>query len=200
MEVFEAIKGRRSIRKYLDKPVEREKIEQVIEAGLWAPSGQNNQPVRFIVVTDRGLIDEIDAEIYAIGKVFKRIRLFIALFGKEMRGEGGRRVFKSLHENGLYKAPVIIMAGAQRRSSATYMKDCSLATQNMMLAAHALGLGTCYIGWMRLLNHSFNRELLLRLNLPRDFEICDAIILGYPASSPQPPKRRTVEETVTWVQ
>ena len=200
MEVFEAIKGRRSIRKYLDKPVEREKIEQTIEAGLWAPTGQNNQPVRFIVVTGREIIDEADAEIYAIGKVFKRIRPFIALLGKEMRGEGGRRVFRSLHENGFYSAPVLIMVGAQRRSSATYLKDCSLATQNMMLAAHALGLGTCYIGWTRLLNHSLNRALRRRLQIPNGFEICDAIILGYPGHSPQPPKRRTVEETVTWVQ
>ena len=200
MEVYEAIKGRRSIRKYLDKPVEREKIEQIIEAGLWAPTGQNNQPVLFIVVTNRELIDEIYAEIYAIGRVFKRMRSIVALFGKEMRGEGGRRVFKSLHDNGLYKAPVVIMAGAQRRSSATYMKDCSLATQNMMLAAHALGLGTCYIGWVRLLNYSINRKLMRRLSLPKGFEICDAIILGYPALSPQPPKRKTVAETTMWVQ
>jgi nitroreductase len=196
MEVFEAIRGRRSIRSYLDKAVEREKIEQVIEAGLWAPTGQNLQPCRFIVVTGRALIDEIEAEIYGIGRIFKRIRPFIALFGQEMRGEGGRRVFRSLKEKGLYKAPVIIMVGAMRKSSATYLKDCSLATQNMMLAAHALGLGSCYIGWMRLLNYSL--KMKRRLNVPKGFNICDAIILGYPASAPAPPKRKTLAETVTW--
>jgi nitroreductase len=83
-----------------------------------------------------------------------------------------------------------------RKSSATYLKDCSLATQNMMLAAHALGLGSCYIGWMRLLNYSL--KMKRRLNVPKGFNICDAIILGYPASAPAPPKRKTLAETVTW--
>jgi nitroreductase len=197
VELFEAIKGRRSVRSYLDKPVEREKIEQIIEAGLWAPTGQNLQPCRFIVVTDRALITEIEAELYNIGRFFKRLRPIIALFGKEMRREGGRGVFRSLKEKGLYNAPVIIMAGAARGCSATYLKDCSLATQNMMLAAHAVGLGTCYIGWMRLLNYSL--KIKRRLNLPKGFEIADAIILGYPAASPPAPKRKTLSETVTWV-
>ncbi len=199
MEVLKAIKGRRSIRKYLDKPVEKRKLEKVVEAGLWAPTGQNNQPCRFVVVTDRALIGEIEAELHAIGKFFKRIRPFVALFGKEMRGEGGRKVFRSLKEKGLYNAPAIIMVGTLRKSSATRFKDCSLAAQNMMLAAHALGLGSCYIGWMRLLNYCLNRKLNRRLNLPRGFEICDAIILGYSAHTPPPPKRKTVAESVTWV-
>ena len=196
MELFEAIKGRRSVRNYLDKPVEREKIEQIIEAGLWAPTGQNIQPCRFIVVTDRALIDEIEAEIYKIGRLFKRIRPVVGLFGQEMRGGKGKRVFKSLKEKGLYKAPAIIMVGAMRDSSSTYLKDCSLVTQNLMLAAHAIGLGSCYIGWMRLLNYSL--KIKRRLKLPKGFDIADAILLGYPASTPQAPKRKTVPETTHW--
>jgi len=83
-----------------------------------------------------------------------------------------------------------------RDSSSTYHKDTAMATQNMMLAAHALGLGSCCMGWIGALNSSRRARKLL--NLPKGFEITNAIVLGYPERVPKAPPRKTLDETTTW--
>ncbi|MEW6355113.1 MAG: nitroreductase [Planctomycetota bacterium] len=199
MNVIEAIKTRRSIKgNFLDKPVEREKIEQVIEAGLWAPSGQNQQPCRFIVVTEPGLLAEIEAEMFRIGETIKKLRPIVGLFKKELSGEKGKRAIKSVRPHAFHGAPGLILIGAMRDSSSTYFKDCSLAAQNMMLAAHELGLGTCCMGWVGAINQS--KALKAKLDIPKGFEICQGITIGYYDSdkTPKAPPRKGVDETTAW--
>ena len=199
MDVMEAIKTRRSIKgHFLDKPVEREKIEQVIEAGLWAPSGQNQQPCRFTVVTDPALLEEIQAEMFRIGEKVKKLLPIVGLFKRALRGEKGKRAVKSIREKAFHGAPALIIVGALSDSSSTYAKDTCLAIQNMMLAAHELGLGTCCMGWIQTLQQS--PALKAKLNIPKGFDICNAITIGYydTEKTPKAPERKTVSEVTTW--
>jgi len=114
MDVFKAIRGRRSIRSYLDKPVEFEKIIKCLEAARWAPSAVNSQPWEFIVITDKNTREKL-AEIHRSGRFLR-------------------------------ESPVAICVLTNPRKSPNYYHgDAAVATQNLLLAAYAQGLGTCWI-------------------------------------------------------
>lgn len=118
VDVLTLLKSRRSIRVYEEKPVPRDMLLKVLEAGRWAPTGANLQPWHFIVVT-----------------------------GKEKRNELGKvaRFFfiKSSHVG---KAPVVLVLGFDRRKGQFGRYDVTLAGANMVIMAESLGLGTCWIG------------------------------------------------------
>lgn len=147
MEVLEAIKTRRSIRRYRPDPVPDSLIATVLEAGRWAPSAGNSQPWSFTVFSD--------AEVKS-----KVTRCF--LYGWF-----------------LDEAPVGIAVSVDPRASSCPLQDGSLAVQNMMLAAHALGLGTCWINPG--LNDDGAKELL---GIPRQHRLICVLSLGYPAETP----------------
>ncbi len=118
-ELFELIKKRRSIRKYSKEPVKKEDVLKIIEAGSWAPSASNNQPWRFIVITDRELIRNI----------------------------GGQCTYFSLN-NFVKEASLIVVMYTERKHRWTNI-DCGMCAQNMMLEAYSLGIGSCFIGAYR---------------------------------------------------
>ena len=120
MDVFDAIRNRRSIRSYLDRPVEREKIMQVIEAGRLAPSANNRQEWRFVVVQDREC----------------RHRLAIAANGQGFVAEAPVVIACCAVE---FKH---VMACGHP----SYAIDLGIAIDHMTLAAVPLGLGTCWVG------------------------------------------------------
>ncbi|MEM4700445.1 MAG: nitroreductase family protein [Candidatus Nezhaarchaeales archaeon] len=175
VDVLEAIKGRRSIRRFRPDEVEEEKLRLVLEAARWAPSWANTQCWRFVVVRDRGV----------------RGRLAEAV----PEGNRGRRA--------VLEAPVVIALCAERGRSGFirgqpgsdkgdwwFMFDAGLAAQNLTLAAHALGLGTLHIGWMDA------KKASQVLGVPEGYELVELIALGYPAEAPPPPPRRPLEEQV----
>ena len=142
MDVFKVIFERRSVRHYLPKPVEEEKILKILEACRWAPSARNLQPWELIVIKDKELLKEL-AKTAPYGR-------FIA------------------------EAPVAI-AVITDPSSKWHIVDGSLLTQNLMLAAWALGLGTCWIG-------SMDREKAKSiLSIPKEKHLLTIIPIGYPA-------------------
>ena len=120
MEVFEAIKGRRSVRSYQDKPVEEEKLRQVLDAGRLAPSASNRQEWKFVVVRDKAL----------------RKRLAEAAHGQAFVGEAPVVIVACAvqHEH-------IMSCGHP-----SHIVDVAIAIDHMTLAARELGLGTCWIG------------------------------------------------------
>lgn len=117
--ILDIIKKRRSVRHFDGRPLSDEQMEQILEAGRWAPSGANAQPWRFIVVTQKDTLKSI-AE-----------RCYYKLFKSRHVGEAG--------------AVVVICADPDTGSS-TYMIDCAIAGTNMTLMATALGIGSCWIG------------------------------------------------------
>ncbi len=150
MDVLEAIKERRSIRKYEPKAVPEEKLTQILEAGRWAPSADNSQPWKFIVVRDEKIKNELAR---------------VAVWGSF-----------------LAQAPVAIAVVIDPRASNHPVEDGAAATQNMLLAAHALGLGTCWIGSY---DSGYEERTKEVLGIARDKRLLALISLGYAAESPR---------------
>lgn len=164
LEVFEAIKGRRSIRKYKPQPIPDEVIEKILEAGRWAPSGGNIQPWIFIVVKDRATLEMIRK--VSPGYLGTAPLAIIVCSDK-------RRAFQ--------------VGGRLGRDYMT-IADCAMAVQNMLLAAYALGLGTCVV-------KSFSSIALKEiLEIPDGIEPELIVVLGYPDERPAIPHRFPIEE------
>ncbi len=146
MDVSQAIRGRRSIRKFEPRDIPEQTLMEVLEAGRWAPSASNFQPWRFIVVRDEGI---------------RRDLARVSSYGKFMT-----------------QSPVVIAVTVDPASSNHPVEDGAAATQNMLLAAHAVGLGTCWIGSFDSVWEDQAKRLL---DIPGDKRLLSLIAVGYPA-------------------
>ncbi len=166
MDVFEAIRTRRSIRSYLSREVEQEKLDQVLDAARLAPSGANRQACKFIVVRDPGI-------------------------RKDLAGVTRGQDFVA-------EAPAVIAAVATDPTVTTgsgepaHRIDVAIAVDHMTLAAHALGLGTCWVG-------AFDQRGAERiLGVPRKAEVVVLLTLGYAAKEGVFRGRKSIEEIVSY--
>lgn len=150
MDLFEAIKSRRSVRKYRKDPVPNDLILKILEAGRWAPSAGNSQPWSFIVLKDNDIRRTV-AEATTYGK-------FLA------------------------EAPLGIAVVIDPKVSTHPVEDGAVATQNMLLAIHALGLGACWIGAYDSVYEERVKEIL---GIPKQKRLLSIISLGFPAESPK---------------
>ena len=188
MELFEAIKKRRSIRRYKADPVDDKKIEAILEAGRWAPSWSNTQCWRFIVVRDSKVRAKLADTL-----------MKIKLPDKEVPNPGSIAI---------NTVPVVIVVCAEIGKSGTkpgpgggggdyvtdkgdwFMFDTALAVQNMVLAAHAQGLGTVIIG-------AFDAAQAEKaLNVPNGYRIVTFFPVGIPAQEGKTPPRKELSEIV----
>lgn len=181
-EVIKTIKERRAVRTYKDKPIEKEKINEILECGLWAPSGRNLQTWKFIVVTDRALIKEIAKRLQ--DKLINNPRY---PFVKERAKTKEDAIF--------YSAPLVvfILGDEENRWSAL---DCSFAAENMMLAAKSLGIASCPIGMARYITEE--KDLIEKLNFPENYKLIITLVFGYPDEKPEPKPRN--KDVVRWVE
>ena len=152
----QAIMARRSIRKYLDKPVEHEKLAYLVECGINAPSGSNRQPWVLRVVENQELLAQVN-------DVFKQQN------AKQVARDKG---FKNLFRN----APNIILVCTPAKGGGEI--DAGMLGQNIMLAAQSIGLGTCCLGGKT----EFFREAL---GIPIDYKINYILAVGYPDETPE---------------
>lgn len=161
--VIDNIMNRRSVRAYKDQAVEREKLEQVAVCGINAPSALNKQPWVIRIVDDKEFID-------GVTKVFAEVN-------PKMAGEPG---FKNAFRN----APAFIAVLSPADGSGSY--DCGLLTENMLLSARALGLGTCVLGsTARFLSTEPGvRQYFDRLDIPEGYQLQVVVAIGYPDESP----------------
>jgi nitroreductase len=163
MEALEAIFTRRSIREYTTQAVPEELVKKILSAAMQAPSAGNQQPWHFIVVTERNQMNSL-ADALPFGKM-------------------------------LHTAPLAIAVCADfeaARYPDYWVQDCSAATQNLLLAAHALGLGAVWLGVYPLEERVAGVKQILALPVPV-IPLC-IVPLGYPAS-PLPPAERRYTET-----
>ena len=162
--VLSNIMARRSIRKYLDKPVEHEKLEVVVRAGINAPSGMNRQPWIIRVVEDQQLIAEVT-------EVYKRNNPDQVKRDKN---------FKNMFRN----APNLICVCTPANGGGEL--DAGLLGENIMLAAQSMGLGTCCLGGpvRFLLSNEKCKFFLDRLDIPADYKLNYIIAIGYPDEQP----------------
>ena len=171
MELLEALKRRRSIRKFTNQPVSRQELEALVEAGTWAPSASNVQAWKFGIVDDAALVRKID--MFSPGMSGNPPALIVVCSDRAYaRHRGGENAANSL---------------------ATL--DCAYASENIMLAAADMGLGTCAI-------KSYNDAALRKiLGLPDHVVIELVITVGHPAVQPPMPARKPVSDVAfynTW--
>ncbi len=163
--VLDAIYSRRSVRHFADRPVEREKILEVIRAGTWAPSGLNNQPWRFAIVTEPGL---------------KRRFQGLTRYAEVIAG-----------------AKVLVPVFVDRDAMYHEVKDyqaIGACMENMLLAAHSLGLGAVWLG--EILKSA--RDVRELLGLPENLELMAVLAMGYPAHRRQASSRKALEEVLVF--
>ena len=200
MEVLDAIRQRRSIRRYTDEPVSREHLETIIQAGRFAPSAENRQPWRFIVITDRDTIARLSTKIREGLRRLLKYRFIVQLWLKELRN---RDVLKLLYGAAharqdiiFFDAPAVIFIVTT--DLLFNDESCACAAQNMMLAAHALGLGSCWIGFASVLG--LKKTMLRDIGVPEDYHIAATLVVGHPKGNPQPPMRNPMADVINWIE
>ena len=153
-ETIKTLIERRSCKKYLSTPVKQELIDEVIKAGTYAPTGRNRQPVKIIAITDTHVRDELRKMNAQIMGVNENVDPF-------------------------YGAPVVLLVVADPTVN-TYLYDGSLVMGNLMLAAHSLGLGSCWIHRAKEeMQTEYGKNLLKSLGIEGEWEGIGHCVLGY---------------------
>jgi nitroreductase len=185
MELMEAIFHRRAVRAYTDRVVERGAVEILIRAAIQAPSAMNQQPWAFGVVQDVDLLarysDRAKAHLLESLDTNSPLANYSDLLSNP-------------DYNIFYDASTLVII-CQKPGAPSAAEDCCLAAQNLMLAAHGLGLGTCPIGLAR--PWSDLPEVKRELGIPADYAVVFPVIVGYPAQE-TPPVARKEPEILFW--
>ncbi|HDH04864.1 MAG TPA: nitroreductase family protein [Nitrospirae bacterium] len=187
-EILKAIKGRRSVRAYQPEKVPREIITAIIEAGNNAPSGMNSQPWRFVVVEDEELHKKmLEAAAPNAKKMVEPLKT-----SNPERYQTIMKRYEELEDPIYYSSPAIIFV----IENGPYADlSCPLACENMMLAAHSLGLGSCWVAFGSFVTH--NEEIKKTLDIKDDEKIFGPIIIGYPEGVTEPPEKKPPE--IKWL-
>ena len=187
MDTYEAIITRRSTRKYKPEVVEPEKLQKIIEAGRYAPSGGNNQTNHFLVVQNPEVMKRL-AELAesAFARMETDENTYPSLRNSILASKKGGYVFS-------YRAPVLIIV-ANRKDYGNNMADSVAAIENMLIAANALDLGSCYINQLYWLNEEPSLlDYLRKLGLKENERVYASMVLGYAATEDGLPNRKPLE-------
>lgn len=169
MDVKDAIKKRRSIRRYLDKEISSEIIFDLIDCARLAPSGKNSQPWKFFVISDKGVREKLkEAKIFPQDFV-TTAPVIIVCCGDTREYE------KSATET-------------DDSNKARVLGDLSFACQNLVLRATELGLGSCYVAWKD------EERLKEFLDIDKDLTLPYVVTVGYPDENPEARARKNIDE------
>ena len=180
MTIFETILARRSVRRYKARKVDRTTVSILLEAAVHAPTAIHQEPWAFVVIQDRQLLKSLSDQAKP---------LFIAEAQEKGLEHAGHSfdIFKYPDYNIFYDATTLILI-CGRTSAPSYSADCWLAAENLMLAACAMGLGSCVVGSaLPALNTPKTKVLL---NIPDNFIAVAPIIVGYPDDEIVPVMRK----------
>ena len=193
-DIFETIRHRRSIRRFDARQVEDSALQQILQAGLYAPSAGGRQGVLFAVCQDK----TVNARLGKIKRANSHPRM------------ATKHVYVSREQpsiaddpkliDAFYGAPTVITLFAPKHFLFA-KEDCALAAENMMLAADALGVGSCYIGegWTAFAD-PYGQEKLQQWNIPTDHYAVMQLLLGYPREGdPHPASKQRKEGRIVYV-
>jgi nitroreductase len=171
------IRSRRSVRAYLPEQIKDEQLKAILEAGIYAPSGQNTQPWFFTVLQNPGLIDKVNDWIIDEAKYVANPK------AREIAATPNAAIFR--------KAPTVVVVSGDK-ADPLVRESCSCAAQNMMLAAEEVGLGSC---WICYVGYLANRELFetsyrAELRIPVGYVPFFGLTLGYKSGQGDAPHPR----------
>lgn len=183
-QVLTAIKTRRSIRRYRPEQIADQELSAILEAGRYAPSGGNNQTNHFVVIQNPKVLEELK-------------KLVAEEFAKMEVAEDTYQSLKSailLSKKGgydfTYQAPTLVIT-ANRKGYGNAMADCAVALENMMLAATAIQVGSCWINQLTWLDENpIIRVFVENLGITEQERICGSLALGYSAQQEAAPLER----------
>lgn len=184
MQLKEAIFNRRSVREYSDEAVNEATIERLIAAAVQAPNAVNEQPWTFTIVRRRTLLDQIS----------RAAKLHMLVTTSDPRIEGFRSQLENPEFDIFYHAPVLVVISGNRPGP-WIKEDCALAAENLMLAAFAEQLGTCWIGFAQ--SYLNTAEGKAALGIPDAWIPVAPIIVGRPRDPAAPVSRKNPE--ILWV-
>jgi nitroreductase len=164
-ETLKTIRNRRSIRSFKSEQIKEEELQAILEAGLYAPSAKNQQAWHFTVIQCKEMLTTLNQETKAMSSQIENEYIRQALSNEKM--------------NIFYGAPtVIIVSGAEE--AIVIEADCAAANQNMLLAAEALGLGSCWINFLTFLfNGPKGEQYKKELGIPEGYKPFYSAALGY---------------------
>ncbi len=166
---------RRAIRKYTDQQVSKEKLDTILKCAIYAPSALNRQPWQIRAIQNKELLDEINQRFLK--------------FAQEKEFQGSASRYKEPGFSIFHNSPTLIVI-ARDVNIGTSTLDCGIMLQNVLLSAHAVGLGTCPIGSLvPILNLPENKDILEQLDIPEGYEVAINVSLGYADEKPVTKKR-----------
>lgn len=183
-EVLKVIASRAACRDYKDQPVEREKIEAIVKAGLHSPSALNRQPWKILAITDKALIDEINDDVLEFLKAMDDPTVY-----QRTMDRGGKPY---------YNAPVMILVLKSKEAGEWDSIDCGIVVQTMALAAQSLGLGNVIAAMTAtsFVKGARQAEFRAKVNWPDEYEFGMGILVGYSNFTKEP--HELVEDNVIW--
>lgn len=177
--IFDNMLSRRAVRKFTVQKVSNAQIDTIMKYAIYAPSSLNKQPWQIRIVKNEQWLTELNNRFlkYAEGKKF----------------QGSAANYREPGFSIFHHAPVFIVIARDKTNPVSSL-DCGIILQNILLAAHASGLGTCPLGTVvPAMNRDENRDLLAALNISDEYEVAINVALGYAAQNP-PVKQRYADK------
>ncbi len=189
MNTLEAIKSRRSTRKFKKDPLPREIVEEIVEAGRYAPSGGNSQTTHFLVIQKKEVLEKLGTLAReAFAKMEVTADTYRSLANSINASKKGTYVFH-------YNAPTLILT-ANQKDYGNNMADCVCALENMMIAANALNIGSCYINQLNWLNEDPTILAYLKtFGLEENERVYASLAIGYADTESGEPVRKLLPRT-----
>lgn len=186
-DFLSVLKSRRTVRSYTADPVGEQDLQELIDLAVLAPTGMGAQPWAFTVVTNPEVMGRLNAIVLEILRAPQMQELLATESLQEWISRPNADIF--------YGAPALVVISGNTRAPSTTI-DCQLAAENLFLAAHAKGLGTCYMGFLVMAAESPQVQKLLLV--PDGHKLLAAAVIGHPALPPEGPPRRNPAR-IEWV-
>ncbi len=165
------IMNRRSCRNYTDESLSRERLTELINAAVWVPNGSNNQPWRFVVITNKTLLKKYSDAAKSD---------WLARLAETPHLQQYEKALRDPDYNIFYNAPALVIIYGNTESY-WQVYDCSMVAHNLHLLAEESGLGACWIGFAH--NVFAAKETKAAFGIPDGYELVAPVILGYPTAS-----------------
>jgi nitroreductase len=179
-DIFNVIQNRRSVREYKSGQLKDEEIEKIINAGIMAPTAKGEEPWHFTIIQNKELLTDITET------------------SLEVMKNSGDEFLESIansRTNILYDAPTVVVVSGNENAT-NIQADCSAATQNMLLAAEGLNIGSCWIGLMA--SYFKDEKNIAKLKIPKGYIPLYGISFGYKANDNQGNPKRN-KDVVNWI-